>query len=256
VNCHDASRLIDAYVDGELAAADAASIDAHVGTCAACDRLASDRRMLSRLIQRVPYYEAPPDLRAAVVAAAVAQAKRSPTSTRPRFSMRALAMAAVLLLAVSLGAVTGARTWRANRVTHEITQSVFESHVRALQAQHLIDVRSSDQHTVKPWFLGKLDFTPPVDDLAADGFPLTGGRVEQIDGRTVAVLIYERRLHPIAVYIWPEEDTPTRATSLESVRGFHIRHWTTRSMSCWAVSDLNERELEDFATRFITATNR
>jgi anti-sigma factor (TIGR02949 family) len=244
VNCHDASRLIDAYVDGELAAADASSIETHLETCAACDRLASDRRALSRLIRRVPYYEAPPDLRAAVVARA----------THPRFPMRALAMAAMLLLAVSLGGITAVRTWRDYRVSHAITHTVFESHVRALREQHLIDVRSSDQHTVKPWFLGKLDFTPPVDDLAADGFPLAGGRVEQIDGRTVAVLIYERRLHPIAVYIWPVEDMPAAASGLESVRGFHVRHWTARGMSCWAVSDLNERELEEFATRFISAT--
>jgi anti-sigma factor RsiW len=252
VNCHDASRLIDAYVDGELAAGDASSMETHLGTCAACDRLASDRRALSRLIQRVPYYEAPPDLRAAVVAQA--QAKSQPARL-PRFPMRALAMAAVLLLAVSLGAVTATRTWREYRVTQAIAQTVFESHVRALQGQHLIDVRSSDQHTVKPWFLGKLDFTPPVDDLAAAGFPLAGGRIEQIDGRTVAVLIYQRRLHPIAVYIWPVEDTPARASSLESIRGFHVRHWTTRSMSCWAVSDLNEHELEEFATRFISVAN-
>jgi anti-sigma factor RsiW len=239
VNCHDSWRLIDAYVDGELNAADAASVHAHLETCATCDRLVTERRALSRLIRRVPYYEAPPNVRAAAVS----------LTRRRRFPVRALAMAAVLLLAVSLGGVMATRTWREDRATRAITQVVVDSHVRALREAHLMDVRSTDQHTVKPWFLGKLDFAPPVDDLAAEGFPLTGGRVERIDGRSVAVLIYQRRLHPIAVFIWPAQDTPTRATSLDSIRGFHVRHWTARGMSFWAVSDLSEPELESFATR-------
>jgi anti-sigma factor RsiW len=242
VNCHDASRFVDAYVDGELSAAEAQAVRTHMETCAACDRLATDRRALSRLIQSVPYYEAPPALRGAVV---------SSIRHRPRFLVPSLAWAAVLFLAVSLGGVTAARTFRQYQATRATASNVLDDHVRALRDQHLIDVESSDQHTVKPWFLGKLDFAPPVDDLSADGFPLVGGRLGRIGDRTVATLVYERRLHPISVFVWPEGDTRTNAITIESIRGFNVRHWTSRGMSFWAVSDLNEPELDHFAALLI-----
>ena len=110
---------------------------------------------------------------------------------------------------------------------------------------HLFDVRSSDQHTVKPWFLGKLDFSPPVEDLSSIGFSLVGGRLDHVGGQPVAALVYQRRLHPISVYIWPAADR-TAASDTRSIRGFQVRHWIRNGMSFWAVSDLNDAELSEF----------
>ena len=120
---------------------------------------------------------------------------------------------------------------------------LVSSHVRSLQVDHLSDVVSSDQHTVKPWFNGKLDFSPPVIDLAAQGFPLVGGRLDYLDGHTVAVLIYRHKLHPINLYIWPSSDR-NGALQVHGRQGYHLIHWVVGGMNYWAVSDLAANELE------------
>ena len=116
--------------------------------------------------------------------------------------------------------------------------------------EHLFDVRSSDQHTVKPWFLGKLDFSPPVDDLAPRGFPLVGGRLDYLAGRPVAALVYQRRQHIINLFVLPASDTVAASTDARTVRGFHVRHWIRGGMAFWAVSDLNDAELDQFVGMF------
>ena len=170
-------------------------------------------------------------------------------SLRPRFNRRLLAWAAVLALAASLGgSVEVVRIARARHVvetTASVADEVVGDHVRALRDHHLFDVQSSDQHTVKPWFLGKLDFSPPVEDLSSIGFSLIGGRLDHVAGQPVAALVYQRRLHPINVYIWPEADR-TAASDTRTIRGFQVRHWIRNGMSFWAVSDLNDAELGEF----------
>jgi len=127
-----------------------------------------------------------------------------------------------------------------------IANEVVVGHVRALMGDHLFDVRSTDQHTVKPWFLGKLDFSPPVKDTASIGFPLIGGRLDYIAGHPVAALVYQRRQHTINLFVWPDTQTAA-APAAESLRGFQVQHWVRDQMSFWAVSDLNAAELAEFA---------
>ena len=237
--CLEAARLVDAFADNELGPAPSADLQAHLASCAACSRLLAGRESLGCLVRRLPYYPASDQLRAKVLR----------ISTRRRFDPRLLAWAAVLALAVSLGgSVEVVRIARARHVaqtTASVADEVVGDHVRALRDDHLFDVRSSDQHTVKPWFLGKLDFSPPVEDLSSIGFPLVGGRLDHVAGQPVAALVYQRRLHPINLFIWPAADR-TAGTDTRSIRGFQLRHWIRNGMSFWAVSDLADDELGEF----------
>jgi anti-sigma factor RsiW len=141
---------------------------------------------------------------------------------------------------------SSARAARTPDPVDAVAQEVVSSHVRASMGEHLFDVRSTDQHTVKPWFLGKLDFSPPVNDLAQAGFPLTGGRLDYVAGRTVAALVYMRGQHTINVFVWPDASDVTRSSAARTIRGFHVRHWTLGGMSYWAVSDVNDADLDQF----------
>jgi anti-sigma factor (TIGR02949 family) len=236
VTCLETARFLDAYTDDELDERESARFRAHLATCIACARAFEGRTVVRRAVRTLPYAAAPDRLRAAVVAQGRA------ARTRPR-----LAMAAAAMLILAFGTVMAVRTLRLNAATDSIALTIVADHVRALQSSSVIDVRSSDRHTVKPWFLGKIDFTPPVDDFASAGFPLAGGRLAQVDGRTVAVLVYQRRLHPIAVFVWPEADARARTSDARTVRGFNLRHWTAGGMSFWAVSDAAAADLDDLS---------
>jgi anti-sigma factor RsiW len=152
------------------------------------------------------------------------------------------AAAAILLLSVGTG--IGMRFGAMRQAP--IADQVVDGHVRSLMADHLFDVQSTDMHTVKPWFLGKLDFSPPVADLASTGFPLVGGRLDYVNGRPVAALVYQRQKHTINVFVCPEGEERAGGASATLIRGFHVRHWTHGGMAWWAVSDLNDAELNQF----------
>jgi anti-sigma factor RsiW len=236
VNCELVERDLGPYIDRELDADTTASLRAHLRECAACRRRAGELETLGRLVRALPYEGAPGGLRARVTSAA----------SRRRWSARLLplAAAAVVVLAAGLALMRGglepART--------TMLEDVVDGHVRSLMADHLFDVQSTDQHTVKPWFLGRLDFSPPVDDLAGAGFPLVGGRVDYLDGRAVAALVYERRRHTINLFVVPDRRDSRHAIDSRTVRGFHVVHWTRNGMEFWAVSDVNDAELYAFAT--------
>jgi anti-sigma factor RsiW len=239
VTCHEVERQLDACIDGELTQTESAAVQSHLAGCAACSQRFAERQSLGQLVRQAPYYSAPDRLRVAV------QATRKPSRLTPAV----LAWAASILLAVSVGGVMITQTRRARTSAESsasIANEVVGGHVRALMGDHLFDVRSTDQHTVKPWFLGKLDFSPPVKDTASIGFPLIGGRLDYIAGHPVAALVYQRRQHTINLFVWPDTQTAA-APAAESLRGFQVQHWVRDQMSFWAVSDLNAAELAEFA---------
>ena len=235
MSCEHMDRDLDGYVDRELDVESVKAIRDHINECAACRRKVAEREGLSRLVRAAPYYSAPDRLRERVLT----------QSARPKVVRRALTWAAAAILVVSVsGGISLLRsgTTRGDAIADE----AVNSHVRSLMANHLFDVQSSDQHTVKPWFLGKLDFSPPVMDLAPIGFPLVGGRLDYLGGRPVAALVYERRNHTINVFISADRVDSFARASVQSIRGFHIRHWVHEGMSFWVVSDLNEAEFTQF----------
>jgi len=236
MSCERVERDLDGYLDRELDAATAMDVRGHISECAGCRRRVAEREALGRLVRAAPYYSAPDRLRARVLA----------QTTRARSVRRLLTWAAAAVLVVSVGG-GGMSLWR-SAVTHgdAIAAEVVDSHVRSLMANHLFDVESTDQHTVKPWFLGKLDFSPPVADLTSIGFPLVGGRLDYVRGRPAAALVYQRQRHTINVFVSPALNDMFTQASVQNLRGFHVRHWVRDRMSFWAVSDLNEAELTQF----------
>jgi anti-sigma factor RsiW len=235
MNCHEAAHLLDAYVDHELDASQSAVVGEHIAQCAACGERLARLESLGRLVRSLPNYPAPSRLRATVAA----------PRHRVRVSATLLAWAAAIIVAVSLGGRAGVRSWQEARATSLTAEDVVNSHVQALRSDPMVHVRSSNQHTVKPWFQGKLDFSPPVTDLSSSGFALVGGRVDVIAGRTVASLVYQRREHIIDVFVWPAGDRAAAADA-RTIRGFQERHWLSGGMSLWAVSDLNDAEMNEF----------
>jgi anti-sigma factor RsiW len=241
VDCRDVEGLLDAYQDRELEPAVSASVRDHVDGCPACRGRLAKLESIGRTIRRAPYYQAPDALRARLT--------QSPARSTP--SSHLLAWAAAVVMVVSLGGSllfirSSARAARPLDPVDVVAQEVVSSHVRALMGDHLFDVRSTDQHTVRPWFLGKLDFSPPVNDLAPIGFPLTGGRLDYLAGRPVAALVYTRGQHTINLFVWPEGSDAVRPPEARDIRGFHVRHWIHGGMSYWAVSDVNGAELDQF----------
>lgn len=237
---------LDAYLDGELAVPDAGELEAHLRVCPECARLEKQRRTLgANLREHLPRYEAPDTLRARVRAGLRKEAASASRGApqRGRLPWRALSVAASFAV-VAVGswqlATTGARS-------DALADQVLASHVRSLMAGHLADVPSSDQHTVKPWFNGKLDFSPPVYDFAGRGFPLLGGRLDYVGGQPVAALVYGRRQHMINVFLWPTGRGPSTRREGEFTRqGYHVLHWTTTEYTYWVASDLGVPELRDF----------
>jgi anti-sigma factor RsiW len=234
VTCTYLDRDLDAYVDHELDPETDATVRAHVTGCGICAQRVEQRWALKRAVQAVPYHDAPVRVRARIASAA--------SRRRSLRGLGLLAAAAVLVLAVGRSVA-----WLPSHTNgrDDPVQAAVDGHVRSLMADHLFDVHSTDQHAVKPWFIGKLDFSPPVVDLAAQGYPLVGGRVDYIDGRQVAALVYQRRQHVINLFVAPTAAAAADPVA-QSVRGFHVRRWTSGGMSFSAVSDLNDAELDGF----------
>jgi anti-sigma factor RsiW len=235
--------LLPAYVDQELSIVDALAVERHLETCLTCRReIEEQRRNSMRTRSGAMYFDAPLSLRARVVGALPANRARRVSPAWPRIWWRPAAAA----MAVSLALAWGVSEYRAVPSPQQsVVEELVASHVRSLQVDHLTDVESSDQHTVKPWFIGKLNFAPPVIDLGAQGFPLVGGRLDYVDGRDVAVLVYRRYRHPINLYVWPGPGGPVRPQTTHS-QGYHLIRWSEGGMNFSAVSDVADNDLAQF----------
>jgi anti-sigma factor RsiW len=243
----EASKLLQAYVDGELDPAASLQLEAHLAenpaARAACERL----RAISASVRDHADYHSAPAAFAARLRTAVPAAPEDPARRAPRgswFKLTAsLAGVAILASVITVGALRPDKD-------DVIAQDVFAGHVRATLAGHLTDVVSSDQHTVKPWMSSRLDYSPPVADLSAHGFQLAGGRLDYVGGRSVATLVYRRREHVIDVFVWPaREDAAVQAAWRD---GFNFSHFARHGMNFWIVSDLNRNELNDFTSLIAT----
>jgi anti-sigma factor RsiW len=243
-DCGEMRLLIQADMDGELSPAEAARASAHIERCPACAAVQQNLLALSSNLGAMPRAEMPERLKAAIIARTAAQragARDSKTSHRPSFGMipafgSGFALAACLAWLVLIPAAENP------------ADDLISAHIRALQPGHLMDVVSTDQHTVKPWFDGKLPFAPPVKELKSVGFPLAGGRLDYVAGHLAAALVYKRGAHDINLFVWPSAST--EPPSHGSKDGYNFERWSADGMTFWAVSDVNPTELADFAMRW------
>jgi anti-sigma factor RsiW len=281
MDCKEAQESLSAYADAELDATSAMQIAAHVESCAACrGALEQLQELRAQVAQQATRYTAPPHLRQRIQQALAAEARlaqgelataapaaaappvasappiaeiappRPPRPAQParqpgwRWAWINLGLAG---LSTTAFAVTLALYLAQPSPADQLEQELVSSHFRALMPDHLADVASTDQHTVKPWFAGKLDYSPPVHDLAAQGYALIGGRLDYVQGRTVAALSYRHKQHIVELYVWPAP-AGDAAPSASSRQGFHLLHWRQDGMQYEAISDINPQDLQAFAT--------
>jgi anti-sigma factor RsiW len=243
------------HVDGELDLAADLEVQRHIEECPRCaSEYAALRAIRTRLKDEEFRFKAPAELREKVRRAIAASPQTQSTPQRsagyqaqlrswvPRAVRFAVPMAVGAVLALLLAPRMIAPT-----LDQRLASEVVAGHVRSLMATHLLDIASTDQHTVKPWFNGRLDFSPPVNDFAKDGFPLVGGRLDYIDGREVAALVYQHGKHVINVFMWPSTGTARTKQGIATEHGYNLEQLIVAGMNCWLVSDLNQQELAKFA---------
>ena len=251
MNCQESHEYIDAYIDNELDVAAAIVVKQHLRDCSRCQQLLEARKAVGVLLDNPQVrFEVPDSLLGKIQS--VLPVARSDVKQRSgsRFfiSWFTVPLALAATIAVMLGLVFLNQGGMINHSRgNALAQDVIASHVRSLLATHLLDVPSTDQHTVKPWFDGKLKFSPPVRDFVDQGFRLIGGRLDYINGREVAALVYQRRLHVVNLFIWPLESGRNTAAESFTKDGYNVSHWERDGFVFWAVSDVNAEDLRVFA---------
>jgi anti-sigma factor RsiW len=250
MNCQQARPLIDPYADGELDAAGILELEKHIRDCPACALAWRNTQALKKSLKADSlFFTAPTELRRRVKAELHSQLKIEPR--RWFWNWNRLTGATTGFAAVMLALLLTVLLTRPS-AQQRLTQEIVSSHVRSLMSNHMLDVVSTDQHTVKPWFNGRLDFSPPVRDLAAQEFPLIGGRLDYLNDHSVAALIFQHRKHLINLFIWPVNEKNSKPAVLGSIQGYNVIHWTNAGMTFWAASDLNENELMEFVQAYVT----
>src|SRR3989442_2768016 len=274
MNCEEATKLMDGYLDGELDPITSEKIDQHWRDCRKCEEAYEAHTALTHAISRgAPYYKAPIELRQRIHSSLRDEVADKPARTvlrrsqllvrskqpEPRtvlfgtpwnwLSLAGLGLAAAIIFAAIIFSNL-APVLRRPGADQFLATQLIASHVRSLMANHLTDVASSDQHTVKPCLDAKLDFAPPVVDLSSEGFPLVGGRLDYLDNRPVATLVYQRRKHFINLFVWPAGSDEARSTKAMARQGYQLLHWEDSDFNYWAVSDINDKELREFKQLF------
>lgn len=244
--CDDKALLIGALVDGELDAANAAAIEQHLKTCPGCAKALADAQAVrAALASHDVAYAAPEAFRRRLRIALGAETgppTRRRSNSRIRWALGgglAAACAALLFLGVQVPSAS-------------LADELVSDHVRSLLADHLMDVPTSDRHTVKPWFNGKVGFAPSVIDLADKGFPLAGGRLDYVRRQRAAAIVFHRRLHVINVFVWPAS-AGDPLTIDQARAGYNLVHWSAGGLTYWAVSDLDMAELRQFRDLYAAA---
>jgi anti-sigma factor RsiW len=241
MDCTLQHDLLEAYLDGELGLERALEVEGHLASCSTCSAEVRSWKGIRETMQSADlYYRAPASLEEKLRKQLPREARAAGLPWLQRWIWAgggALVATAALVAAFVI----------TRPVADTLSQQIVESHVRSLMSDHLMDVISTDQHTVKPWFDGKIDFAPPVQDFVAEGYPLAGGRLDYLEKREVAVLIYHRALHVINLYVWPAGDSGSSAVDVQTVQGYNILSWKKNGFEFRAVSDLNTAELHDFA---------
>jgi anti-sigma factor RsiW len=262
-DCAATRNLLHPYIDRELDAAESAEVDEHLHACGGCRKIFDEHAGLVKSIRgNAAYYKASPEflarIRHDVEAESAKTSRPAPSTPRRRWTLPDLRQWFQLGAAVAATVVvTSVATLHLAAVNPDeaVVAQIVNAHARATLTDHRTDVASSDQHTVKPWLSSKLDFSPPVIDLTTTGFPLRGGRLDYVEGRPVAVLVYTHRQHVIDLYIWPDaraQDAANRSRAAAK-NGFNMIHWNRGGMTYWAISDVNAADLQAFAQNYVSA---
>ena len=250
MSCELTQRYVPGYLDGELDLVRTIEAETHLKGCPTCAQELENLKALRAAMQRSSLaYAAPAVLRERIQSSLREPSRGDVQKSKigwPSLNVWQLAGAFALLALISITSWQLTVRRRGPSGDQQIVAEVFASHVRSLEANHLMDVASTDQHTVKPWFDGKLDFSPPVEDLASDGFPLVGGRLDYLEGREVAALVYQRRKHFINVFVWPDPAGTHSAQAMESRQGYNIMKWSRGGFQFWSVSDVAAPDLAEF----------
>jgi anti-sigma factor RsiW len=258
MRCPDCRDALGSYVDGELLPQEEQEVRDHIARCAECSQEYEALVSTIRTIKEGLVRHSAPDVLKARIRSSLAASNAEPRaaqSTRVKpVSRRWMQFAAAgIAIAVISSGLTVLAT-RSSSTADVAERALLDSHIRSLMSGHLIDVASSDQHNVKPWFNGRLDMSPTVPDLASAGFVLTGGRLDYVDKHPVAAVVYMRRGHVINVYSWPVARAADEGKRESTENGYHLIRWRTDGIELWAVSDLNVPELEQFVAAFVAAS--
>ncbi len=250
MNCADLRLLSHAYLDDELDAADSLGVARHISECPACaQRLRLQAQLRERLRDAGLYRSASAALRTRI-AARLPRPAHERRHSRRGWSVALATLAALCVIAVMFAG------WQALQLRRQGSDALIadavSDHVPSLLPGHLIDVRSTNEHTVKPWFDGRVDFSPQVRDLTAQGFELVGGRLDVLDGKQVAALVYRRHLHMINVFQWPSKRTMI-ASAVQTRNGYHVVQWSESGLRFVAVSSVAEGDLRTFVRAFRAA---
>lgn len=258
MNCSEIRPLIDAYLDRELDLMTSLRVEEHLSTCADCLHILERRTAVQTAVRAESLrFSVPGGLEKRITISLQQSARTGTLSTAiparfPLRSWQSFSLAACVLLLACILWQVGTKP---SSLTPDalLTEELVSGHVRSLMATHIFDVASTNQHTVKPWFAGKLDYSPPVLNFADKGFPLVGGRLDYMNGRPVAAMVYKRHQHWINFFAWPVT-APDKPAQHRFERGYTVFHWTESGMTYAAVSDLNEAELEEFVRLEQSAT--